>query len=932
MQSNLKSMEGIFMKKAKRVLASFIVVVLLLSVSTVSLSTYAEGVSMPEIQVSDDDLAVIEKLTALDVITNEYAPATYVTRRQMADIVTKFISLESKTDKGKSPFNDVKNDDLSISNIVTLYNMGIVSGDENGRFRPDDYVTYNEALVFIINAVGHKPFAEREGAYPTGYHRAAIGLGMLEKLSVSNGAEQAKLCDIYHMLDAALLAADVVQSYYGDGNVRYTFSESETFLTRNYNLYKYRGVVTGNELTSTIQSRNGEGLKKGYISINDKTYETDGNYGNLLGYSVDYYIKKVAGADDVLVYLEKTPKMNQIIRIDAEDIDKNKSTSDVIRYTENDDDEEKISVSNADIIYNGQYRTSYGSLARILPTSGFVEAIDCNRDGNYETLFIYEYKNIYVEAIDSTHYKVWDKITGTSYELDPYKHKVTFAIANTGVKKDFSTIVPGDILSVAFGAETEKVITVCISKESISGKIEQTLDDEYMINGTYYEKSSDYVGATLTVGLEGKFLLDMNNKIVAYERNLEASDLLYAAMSAIEYEQKNFGNEIKVRLFTQNNEFVEQELAQNVRFNGSRPDLDKTADFNRIIQALSNGTNSDGDYIVNDSYVVTFATDGEKIIEINTPEAFVTGNTGKLTTIADKKSRMINRKNGVAVLGADADGLYRKISDSCISFCVPDAGELEKLDEYSVYGKILEDHYYQPDSSAEGALTAVTNYSAYSMNRTEIPVIDAFVLRGMKYNKSSMASSSISVVTDITTCLDEDDNLVPKLYLSNGESLMLADEIFLNVKTATNKVDAMDAISMSYVAGKVCVDTTLQYLTNDDGNIYFIRISANYDSATDTLVPQLRTNGGHFYAEIPGSSKDVIVGAVKKYDAVSQQITFTSNGADYTAYTGGGSLKVYAYESATGTLTKVSANDFCEGDRFVAQSQYFTFTNVIIYR
>ena len=321
----------------KKLIALLVVVA---TVFTVSVFAQEEVVK----QITTEDFLLIEKLEAIGAIENNLDAAECVTRENMAEIIAYFIKLSvANSDAKTSPFYDVSPKSESYGAIKALYDLGVISGDGNLNFYPQKYVTYDEAVVFIINAIGHKIFAEREGGYPTGYHRVAIKHNMLKNLSVKKGTDNVTLTDVYRMLDAAMGAAMVETTYYGGGNVHYTFSDTETFLSDVYGIRKYRGIVTGNENTR---------LTNGYTTLSDEQIEIDGviydtpgyTYSYFLGYCVDYYLKINSSSDAELVYVEETEKRNEKIRIGAEDINISKTTSDRIYYSDDIDKEYHIDI------------------------------------------------------------------------------------------------------------------------------------------------------------------------------------------------------------------------------------------------------------------------------------------------------------------------------------------------------------------------------------------------------------------------------------------------------------------------------------------------------------------------------------------------------------------------------------------------------------
>ncbi len=460
------------MRKTNRFMALFIVIAMLATMMSFAAITSAEeSAASSVIEVTDADVDVASKLQTLGVITNEFDLSKYVTRGEMASIATTYAKIPAST--SKQAFPDVAPEHPYYQHIGALYNMGVVTGDEKGNFYPDAYVTYDEALVYIINAIGHKPFAVREGGYPTGYHRIAIKHGMLENLSMNKGTDNATLADIYRMLDEAMSAATVIETYYGNGDATYTLSTTETFLSDIHHINKYRGIVTAIEGTS-LDALDPK-LGKDQIRINGKLYELGGYPEfNLMGYSVDFY---VSTEDlEVVLYLEETAKANTKVKINAENI-LDKTTNDRVYYEDANEKEYHIDINkNFTMIYNGQYDEMFGTLKLALPENGYIEALDNDRDGVYDVVFIFTYTNIIVDGISADFKQIRDKVTGRTEDLSEEDQVIKVYYRNSRTLTPDS-IQMGDILSIAESKLEPKVKTVLISREMVSGKIESTSSD-----------------------------------------------------------------------------------------------------------------------------------------------------------------------------------------------------------------------------------------------------------------------------------------------------------------------------------------------------------------------------------------------------------------------------------------------------------------------
>ena len=175
------------MKKMRKAIALIVALVMAVSMLSLNMTVSAEE-SAIQTKASNDDAMLGRKLKTLGVITNEFELTDFATRGEMASVAAKFAGIP--TNDGKQIFSDVSPEHMYYGAISALYNMGVVTGDGTGKFNPDEYVTYDEAMVYIINVVGHKLFAMREGGYPTGYHRIAIKYKMLDGLSMNKGTDK----------------------------------------------------------------------------------------------------------------------------------------------------------------------------------------------------------------------------------------------------------------------------------------------------------------------------------------------------------------------------------------------------------------------------------------------------------------------------------------------------------------------------------------------------------------------------------------------------------------------------------------------------------------------------------------------------------------------------------------------------------------------
>lgn len=89
---------------------------------------------------------------------NTYRPNVVVTRAQMAKMMVVAIGEEGKVANAatkKSTFTDIKNGHWAYGYVNVAKDLGIINGYPDGRFGPDETVTYAEATTMAIRALGY---------------------------------------------------------------------------------------------------------------------------------------------------------------------------------------------------------------------------------------------------------------------------------------------------------------------------------------------------------------------------------------------------------------------------------------------------------------------------------------------------------------------------------------------------------------------------------------------------------------------------------------------------------------------------------------------------------------------------------------------------------------------------------------------------------
>ncbi len=128
-----------------------------------------------------------------------FNPNQSVTREEFATIICRLLDEEENaiTIK-KSSFNDVATNRWSVGYIARAAELGIINGYGNGKFGPEDPVTVEQAAKMLICAWGYGDDAIAAGGWPDGYISVAEELEILDDVK-SKTTESAKRWEVATM-------------------------------------------------------------------------------------------------------------------------------------------------------------------------------------------------------------------------------------------------------------------------------------------------------------------------------------------------------------------------------------------------------------------------------------------------------------------------------------------------------------------------------------------------------------------------------------------------------------------------------------------------------------------------------------------------------------------------------------------------------------
>lgn len=657
-----------------------------------------------------------EMLFALGIIDERKELDNLVTRAEYARLIVGLLGLQEivSDDTRTSPFVDVEINNSYAGDISLLYKLGCIFGDDKSRFYPEHNITYQEAVVVLVHALGYRQVAIEKGGYPVGYLIVANDLGILSKTDYASESEMT-----YGMTYA--LFARCLEAVPKDCLID-SLKNASTLLEAYHGIKKEKGVVTGNAFTTLGETH--RGMVAGRLQVDGTDYHVDGTaFSQCLGMQVEYY-RGIRDDNEDMVYFVSAYK-NTSTEIKAREVIA--SNGGELRYYDSTGREATLLLSNScDVVYNDKFITGYGTIDQILPDTGILKGIDRDNDSLVDVLFISKYDSFMVGSVDTSTKTLYDKYTSRAMVLEDAQCD-TAMYQEDGSELLFSDIKPGMLLSITETRPSQgKVLRkIYVSTGKAEGQIVETSEKNgtaYTINGASYYLSESYETAMeqnsslrLAVGDEGIFYLDIEGNIAgaSFQSN---ENMLYAVLAGAEL-KTGISNQLNLKLFAQNGESVQTTLEEKYRIDG----IYRSALTNDDVNSMKNliGT------------VVRFRLkENGSLAEIDTCEAGPAKGI-KLLKEGDSVRYRNNMINGQVALNKET-----------VIFSCP-----EDLLNEADYGIIS-------TAAFEPGISQTVQFRAYCYGDSEINLASAIVVSGISAGKIQ-ATSPCYMITNVRTALDE---------------------------------------------------------------------------------------------------------------------------------------------------------------------------------
>lgn len=751
----------------------------------------------------------IQVLSALNIMNGDengaFRPDDTIIRSEVTKMAICAMGLSdaAEASKGTSKFPDVSKSHWANGYINLATDMGIIIGDDRGKFRPNDTITYAEAMTIMVRALGYEPKAQEKGGFPSGYVLTATENGLTNKVQGSSSAPISR-GNVAFLTANALETKLMEQTNFG-ANPEYGVV-NKTLLNDRLGVTKHEGQVIAIPNSSiTGESK----LSAGQVQIDDEIYETSYNMSNLLGFNVTYYVEDEGkGTEHVILAMPTTGK-NKTLTVSSDLFEKisQKNGKKVIEYFESENSSKTKTAeisSEAKLVYNGKHAELTDELLNIAQKSGTMNLLDTDKDGVYDIVFVTVYKNIVVDTV-STSGKITDKYNQNALLLN---EDVEYTIEKGLEQLKVSDLKEYDVLSVAESLD-KKFYIIAVSNDSVTGKVSAKNEDGFVIDGKTYKVADNYTDS-ITIGLEGKFYLDVNQKIAAVDTSAQLSSNYAYLVRGYETEDEV----VKFRFFTKEGKDVTVTATDKIRLNGSGG--------KRATEVLASLIGDGKDV---KKQLVTYTTNADgKLTAINiAKDNTANGN-------ADSSNFTLNYILDDAIFNESTKKLGNvRVNEQTVIFNIP--ADSQDITDYSI---ATIDMFEDKES-----------YDVLVYDRAEDFTAKAIIVTNANFKTN--ADSPLAVVKSVSSGTNNNDEItdVLKALVGGKEETIFAESEGI-LKKGDKPLKAGDII---------------QYKKNADGEIVSIRVLLDIDTK------------GSEKAEEPAENLAVVYGKVTKKFSTSINVT-----------------------------------------------------------
>ena len=654
--------------------------------------------------LSETDMDKLDFMQTIGILTDideeDISLNRYITRGEMAKTaVSLYGSAYDNYRSEDTVYSDVKESDDCFNAVNLLHELNIISGYDDGSFLPGNDITVNESVKILTAVMGYTVVAEQNGGYPLGYMYAASECDLFKGVKSTNGTDALTVSQLIPIVYNALEATPLIQIDFSSKGITYKKTKDETLLSLYFDIYKAKGIVTGNEHTSLLGKKKA-GLDRVYIDSYEYI-DVEGKADGYLGYKVEFYYRDTDD-DDELVWLK--PDSNcKIVKIASSDIVEEKTTAYSIGYEDGSRDRILQLKDDVSVIYNGvEYSGFTADLFR--NADGSFVAISWDSTSDYDVLIVNDYKYYIVESVnvaDNTVRDKFDRILECTIDDEPDDVIIEDVEGND---VELADLIEWEGLAVLKSMDGT-YFKITVFRNYVQGVLDQyiggdgdnyvTIDGkEYEVSKNYPDKMHDDYPLSHVIGADTFIVLDLNDKVILIDS--ERDSMKYGIISKLYKE--DFENILYAKVMNDKGLFNKYTLAANLKIDGKHYKADRDNSFELVVSALREGDiitslseediqrdpdwTAPGDFVMQ---LIRYKTNEEgKISEIDTGKADNGQNPKQLIKLYDVDTKA---SRGVTMLFKSNDHTFNKVIASSANtkvFFAPSPLDVSDEDSYAV--------------------------------------------------------------------------------------------------------------------------------------------------------------------------------------------------------------------------------------------------------
>lgn len=458
--------------------------------------------------VSDAEPKKLELLASLGITDETDETDSLVTRGVFVKLCNMAFNENTETKNKVQCFTDLTENHYLYNDIMHAKNRGLIKGNQEGKFFPDDYITLEGAYTILIRAMGYEKAAES-----TSYMLVAKSLKLLENVN-KNAAEPIEFIDaknlIYNMLFA--YAPDTVYLANGGTNLQVG---RHRFLYDIWEVEEAEGILESEGYMSLkgIYSKNND------VVINNETYIPRGiNLTGLFGMNLRFYYK-VENGEKILIFAYETK--NRVIESTGDDCVGTEGNTFAYYSDNNREVSVKLGIYTS-YFYNAK-RVDQALFKTKCKVSGAdIKIIDNNDDGVYEYAIIYD-PEIYAGGfIDKEEMAISGEGKGIIKLNDYERYDI---VSSAGKKIPFSEIDAKSRLAIYTSSDKKYPAVIVKCDVTVSGKLNKTNAKDKSValeSGEVFKVSgkSKVKFNELEIGKTYTFYLDSKKRVIDAEESL----------------------------------------------------------------------------------------------------------------------------------------------------------------------------------------------------------------------------------------------------------------------------------------------------------------------------------------------------------------------------------------------------------------------------